>query len=156
MVKKPFDIVKVVDTIVKDQQMKAQGKGIILTSEHSKDSLTLNGDEGQLFQVIDNLIDNAMKFTPEKGNVKVTVEEAKGGIRVGVADTGPGIDEKMISKLFESFHRGADPLSVDNKGSGLGLYFVKLAVEAHGGEVAISSQVGKGTEVSFQIPQKAA
>lgn len=149
----PYDLIEVVNTIAKDQETRLREKGLTFTIETRSHHVFAKGDKGQVFQIIDNLVDNAIKFT-ETGGITIKIDDSKQMITVAVMDTGAGIDEKIVHKLFESFRRGADPLSVDNQGAGLGLYFVKLAVEAQGGEVSIRSKPGKGTDISFTLQKQ--
>ena len=109
------------------------------------------GEAQKLRQVMDNLLDNALKFTPEGG--RVTVSAASGGrfVRVAVADTGPGIAPEHVPHVFERFYK-ADR-SRREEGSGLGLAIAKHIVLAHGGSVDVSSREGEGTEFTVRIPR---
>ncbi len=150
--KEPFDLIQVINTVAKEHETRLSEKGLKLTLNAPSKQIIINGSEAQIFQVLDNLVDNAIKFT-EKGGITVTVSETVQIVTVCVKDTGGGIDSNMVNKLFQSFRRGTEPFSVEKRGSGLGLYFVKLAVEAHNGEVAINSQLGKGTEITIRLPK---
>jgi signal transduction histidine kinase len=149
----PFDIIPLAEQIVKDQEPRLEEKHVELILDTNVKHAIINGDENLIFQVLDNLLDNAIKYTPEKGKIVLSVQDTKQDIVISVKDSGDGIEQDMINKLFQSFHRGSNPMSVDHKGAGLGLYFVKLAVEAHEGEVSIKSKQGQGTEVSFRLPK---
>lgn len=151
----PFDLLQVISQIAKSHETRLAEKKQTIQVDIPGQQLIIDGNEGQIFQVIDNLVDNAIKFTPEGGTITVSVAERSSFVHITVSDTGEGISEKMIHKLFQSFRRGSEPFSVENRGSGIGLYFVKLAVEAHGGEVSIKSNKGKGTEVTIQLPKHA-
>ncbi len=151
----PFDILVVANTIAKDHEAHLKEKNIVFKLECKADHVIVTGDEGQIFQVLDNLINNAIKFTPANGAITVSMVPTAQDVTVTVKDTGEGIREDVLKKLFQSFRRGSEPFSVENRGAGIGLYYVKLAVEAHGGEVSIRSQEGKGTEVTFRIPRTA-
>ncbi|MBF0485717.1 MAG: HAMP domain-containing protein [Candidatus Omnitrophica bacterium] len=109
-------------------------------------------DEARLSQVILNLLDNAVKYTPEGGGIKVTAVLEGKFLRVDVEDTGVGIPEKDIPRIFERFYRVDKARSRDLGGTGLGLSIVKHIVLAHGGEVRVRSQVGAGSTFSFTIP----
>lgn len=151
--REPFDLIPILQTLVKDQENRVKEKKISLSLEANVEKISINGDAQQLTQVIDNLVDNAIKFSNEGGTVTVSVDDASDHVTLRVKDNGPGIDNEMVSKLFDSFRRGSNPLSVEHKGAGLGLYYVKLAVESHDGEVAIHSEQGKGTEIVIQLPK---
>ncbi len=146
----PYDILSVVNQIAKDQETRLKEHGLTLTIETRSNHVIARGDKDQIFQVIDNLVDNAIKFTSE-GGITIRIDDSKEKIKLSVIDTGAGIEEKMVHKLFESFRRGANPMSVDHKGAGLGLYFVKLAIESQGGEISIKSKPGKGTEITMSL-----
>ena len=110
----------------------------------------LEGDEDALKQLFANLISNAVKFTPNGGNIKITINEDKDKeIDVSVIDNGRGIPPERIPFLFEKFTKYGD-----EKGLGLGLHISKKIVEAHGGEIFIKSEVDKGTKVSFSLNKK--
>ena len=104
-----------------------------------------------IHEVILNLIENAIKYTPQGGHIKVSSTEIDEQVVVVVEDSGDGIDKSEIVKVFDKFHRGKDH-SMKTKGSGLGLYLVKYFIELHGGEVFLESERGKGTTVGFTLP----
>ncbi len=109
-------------------------------------------DRDQLRQVLINLLDNAVKFNQEGGKVvfKASAENRK--VRVSIEDTGIGIPQESVSRIFERFFRVDQARSRELGGTGLGLAIVKHIVEAHGGSVSCKSQLGKGSEFSFTIP----
>lgn len=150
----PYDLLAVINEIAKDQETRLKAQGLTLTIETRSNHIIARGDRDQIFQVVDNLVDNAIKFTTQ-GGITIRLDDSKEKITLSVIDTGAGIEEKMVHKLFESFRRGANPMSVDHKGAGLGLYFVKLAVESQGGEIAIKSKPGKGTEITLTLKKGA-
>lgn len=149
----PFDIVALAQNAISGFEPRSKDKSVVMELDAKSKHAIISGDEGQILQVLDNLLDNALKFTPEKGTITLSIEDTKQDVFVTVKDSGEGIDQDMINKLFQSFHHGANPMSIDEKGSGLGLYFVKLAIESHGGEVSIKSSAGRGTQVSFHLPK---
>ena len=109
-------------------------------------------DPNIIGRVITNLVDNAAKFTPEGGEVVVSVKDDLTHIEVTVSDKGCGIPEKDQNRIFEKF--GQVELREERKkySSGLGLTFCKLAVEAHGGTIAVDSKVGQGSTFKFRLP----
>lgn len=110
------------------------------------------GDEDLLWAVIVNLLDNAIKYTPEGGRILIGSNETDEGIEFYVKDTGIGIPEGSLPKLFERFYRVDKGRSRAMGGTGLGLSIVKHIVERHGGKVAVTSELGKGSAFSFIIP----
>lgn len=103
-------------------------------------------------QILANLIDNAIKYTPEGGRIMVTSEIIGGLCRVTVTDTGIGIPKKDLPRVFERFYRTDKARSRQMGGTGLGLAIVKHLVQAHGGEVGVRSEVGNGSEFWFTVP----
>lgn len=102
-------------------------------------------------EVILNLVENAVKYTPEEGSIHIRSTEVDDWVSVQVEDTGPGISEEERSKVFEKFYRG-ETQRMTTKGSGLGLFLVKYFIELHGGRVKLKSQKGKGTQIGFDLP----
>jgi two-component system phosphate regulon sensor histidine kinase PhoR len=113
------------------------------------------GDAIGVDRVLTNLIDNALKYCPE--NVKITIEAHEVGdkIQILVKDSGPGIDNRHLPRLFERFYRVDPGRSREMGGTGLGLSIVKHLVEAMGGEVLVESTPGKGSTFGFTLPRSA-
>jgi len=109
-------------------------------------------DETRLSQVFVNLLDNAVKYTPEKGTIIVTVSVQDRFVQIAIADTGAGIPSNDIPRIFERFYRVDKAHSRELGGTGLGLSIVKHIVQIHGGNVWVESEVGRGTTFSFTIP----
>jgi two-component system phosphate regulon sensor histidine kinase PhoR len=114
--------------------------------------LAVRADPSALRQILMNLIDNAVKYTPEGGRVTVSAEREGPFCKVTVADTGIGIAEKDLPHVFERFYRADKARSRQMGGTGLGLSIVKHFVQAHGGEVGATSEVGKGSQFFFTLP----
>ncbi len=109
-------------------------------------------DKDKLTLVIQNLLDNAVKYTPEYGKIEINITETGKFLRIAVKDNGVGIPEKDKAKLFSKFFRATNVIRMQTEGSGLGLFIVKNIVEKHGGTIAIDSKEGVGTEFSFKLP----
>jgi two-component system phosphate regulon sensor histidine kinase PhoR len=112
----------------------------------------IKGDPEKLTQVLTNLIDNAIKYTPEKGSVSVEAGPVGDGLEVTVSDNGLGIPPKDVSRIFERFFRVDRARSRDLGGTGLGLSIVKHIVESHGGSVRVESEPGKGSRFIVFLP----
>ncbi|MBI3685448.1 HAMP domain-containing protein [Candidatus Azambacteria bacterium] len=133
--------------------MKAKEKSIALTFEkRGTIPSPIKMDPARIELVLQNLIDNALKYTPLGGAITVTAEAALGYIKVSVADTGIGIPKEQLPKLFSKFFRGTNAVKFQTEGSGLGLFIIKNIVERHGGAVFAETEEGKGSTFSFTIP----
>ncbi|MDQ3065144.1 MAG: PAS domain-containing sensor histidine kinase [bacterium] len=113
-------------------------------------------DPSRFRMVLDNLIDNASKYTPDKGKIEVSIKEAKLYVEVAVSDTGVGIAPEDRPKLFEKFSRIQNEHTISVYGSGLGLYWAAKIIKLHDGEINVKSTVGKGSVFSVRIPKAAA
>jgi len=151
--KAPFDVLAVAKRAVESMGGQARAKSIKLGITAFSGVLPLAvGDEFGFRQVLTNLLDNALKYTPEGGGVTISVEAAGGFLQVNVADTGIGISPADIPRIFERFYRVDKARSREAGGTGLGLSIVKHIVQAHGGRVWVESAPGSGSVFSFTIP----
>jgi two-component system phosphate regulon sensor histidine kinase PhoR len=109
----------------------------------------------QVEQILQNLVSNAIKYSPEGGEVKIIIrdEPENKTVLVGVSDQGTGIPESARSKLFKPYRRIQNPKTASVKGTGIGLFLVKNLVEAHHGTIWVESEMGRGTTFWFRIPK---
>jgi two-component system OmpR family sensor kinase len=114
--------------------------------------LHIVGDPNLLFQVFSNLLSNAVKYSPGAGLIKVTAALADSEVLVAVADHGIGVAEADHSRLFERYYRGSNTAGI--VGTGIGLYFVKMVVELHGGDIDVESAEGSGSRFTVRLPCK--
>jgi len=112
----------------------------------------IRGDHAKLGQVITNLLDNAIKFTPPGGRITITLQQDEQFLKTSIKDTGIGIPAEKQSRIFERFYRIEQASSSNGKGTGLGLYIAKNLLEMHGAKIRVTSEVGKGSEFSFILP----
>jgi signal transduction histidine kinase len=105
-----------------------------------------------MFQLLDNLVSNAIKFTPAGGDVRVSLSPVNGVVRLEVSDTGIGIAPAEQKRLFERFFRASTASDQQIPGTGLGLYIARAIVEAHGGSIAVRSELGEGTSFCVELP----
>ena len=110
-------------------------------------------DPDKMNQILDNLVSNAVKYTPEKGKVKLELKDKKGEVEVSVSDTGIGIAEDDLHKVFDKFQQFGRAIGPGAKGTGLGLSIVKQLVEMHKGNIHIESKLHKGSKFIFSIPK---
>jgi len=144
---------RLVAECVQVMQAKADAEDIVLACEFFADKVDVYADDRALRQILLNLISNALKFTPARGRVTAFLRVADGGeIEFGVEDTGLGIREDDLARVFENFGQGRHDVTTTDKGTGLGLPIVKGLAEAHGGRVDLASRVGEGTRVTIVLP----
>lgn len=129
----------------------AQERSLLWEVQRPDAPITLEIDEGRILQALGNLVGNAIKFTPRGGTVRVMTERTRDAARIGVEDTGPGMDEEQLAHVFDRFwqSRGGD-----RRGAGLGLAIARGIIEAHGGRIHMESQLGVGTIAWVELPLK--
>jgi len=109
-------------------------------------------DKSKIELALQNILDNAIKYTPDYGEIKITIRNLGNFLEVAIKDTGIGIPEIDKSRIFSKFFRSTNVIKLETEGSGLGLFIVKNVIEKHGGNISINSTEGKGTEVVFALP----
>jgi two-component system phosphate regulon sensor histidine kinase PhoR len=115
---------------------------------------SITADEDKLDQVLTNLVSNAIKYSPEGGTITIAASKADdSGVEVSITDQGVGIPKEHQEKIFARFHRVDNRTSREAGGTGIGLYLVKHLVEAHGGQIRVESQPGKGSVFTFTLPK---
>lgn len=125
---------------------------IKLTVKKDDSKKNVKVDKERILMVLQNLIENAIKYTPEYGKVDIGCNQEEKFLRVIVSDNGVGIPESDQEKLFSKFFRAANVLRMQTEGSGLGLFIVKNIIEKHGGQIMVESREGNGTKISFTLP----
>ena len=145
-----FKINDLINQVILDNRKIAEDKNLELNYIPSRDDLEVFGDKDKLRQVLVNLILNAVKYT-EKGKIEVLIEEENKHAKIIIRDTGIGIHENYLDRIFERFFRIDKARSRSQGGTGLGLAIVKHIIEAHNSKVFVSSKVGEGTEFSFSL-----
>jgi signal transduction histidine kinase len=135
-----------------DFQVLADQAGLDLQSDISARVPIVLGDAEHLRRVVDNLIGNALKFTPSGGRVAVRLSSRDGQVVFQVADTGIGIASEHLERIFERFYQVDGTTRRTHGGCGLGLALVKEIVEKHGGGVSVESQPGQGSTFTVQLP----
>lgn len=150
--KSPTDIARLIEDIIDEQVDTFKARRQKVQLKLPPEAPTVNVDAVRFRMVLENLIDNAGKYTPELGEITVSVTSTKEYTKIMVADTGIGIAEKDIPTLFEKFTRVSSPLTQHISGSGLGLYWVNKVVALHGGRIEVASVPNEGTVFSIIIP----
>jgi signal transduction histidine kinase len=150
---KPTELTEVIRHCVDSIRPRCARAGIELVVETPNEGVWVRGDRGRLVQILDNLLDNACKYTSAGGRICVAGRREHGGCTVSVQDDGIGIDPASLSTVFEAFEKAQCPTEADPGGLGLGLHLVKRLVEQHGGVVAAkSSGAGEGSEFTIFLP----
>lgn len=148
----PIVIAELVNNIIDGLQTVAREKSLNVHAVPPTDSLKVQGDQDKLTQIATNLIHNAMKFTPEGGDIRVEFQKRTDDfVQICVADTGCGIPSSEVGKVFDKFYRGSSVAS-DAQGAGLGLSIVKRLVELQGGSIWVESTPGEGSRFYFTVP----
>ncbi len=148
-----FTLTSLLDEVMPMLERRAKDAGIELVRLAAAEGIRIHADERRFRQVIINLIDNAIKFTPAGGRVVVSQGADKGG-RAGItiADNGIGMSPSQVKSAFKAFERGTDPFVRASEGVGLGLALSSEILKAHGGEIEISSRPGEGTSATAWLP----
>lgn len=146
-----LDVAGVVDHVLAAAAGKAEGRRVSLVAEVTAQLPPVSADSEKLAWVLNQLVDNAVKFTPQGGMVSVGADRHDAGVRLWVADTGPGIPEERMAELFQPFHQLDGSATRREGGTGLGLALVKMIVEGHGSSVTVDTKVGVGSRFAFDL-----
>jgi len=149
---KSCDVKEIVQRIVSGMSMRIKAKSLDINVKIPDQIAGIMADENRIAQVLVNLIENALKYT-KRGEISISALEEGDFLRINVTDTGIGIPEKDIPRLFERFYRVDKARSKELGGTGLGLSIVKHIVYAHNGKVSVQSAQGKGSVFSFTVPK---
>ena len=142
----------VISNVISLVEAKAKLNNITIHNDVRENLTPIKADRDKLTQILVNILDNAVKFTPDGGEIIITVDESETYAVISVTDTGIGVPKDEIQRLGERFYRVDKSRSRDLGGTGLGLSIVKHLMIAHGGRMEIESQLGKGTKVSLFFP----
>lgn len=146
------NIVPLIEKAIEAFSMKAKEKNITLVFEKPEKDFSLKMDSARIELVLQNLVDNALKYTQNNGTIKVSIEPMGMYVRVSVHDSGIGVPKDQMGKLFTRFFRGANAVKLQTEGSGLGLFLVRNIIARHGGSVSVETEENKGSTFSFTLP----
>jgi signal transduction histidine kinase len=151
----PVDLRSILMVVLARHRPTARRKNITLSWKRSgrAATYTVRGDETQLTSMFSNLVENAVKYTPVGGRVEVTANSDESEVVVRVSDTGIGIPEKSLVRIFERFYRVDKARSKETGGTGLGLSIVRHIAENHGGRVTVESSPGEGSAFTVRLPR---
>lgn len=148
-----FDVVDVIRETRNTVEGQCDAKKIDFRINCPANDTMVYADKMKIGQVIYNLVDNAIKFTPDNGNITITVTEKNDKVFISVKDSGPGIEKDKQNRVFERFYKTDSSRGKDKQGTGLGLSIVKEIVKAHGEHINLISTEGAGSEFTFSLPK---
>jgi signal transduction histidine kinase len=148
------DVTEIVDKVLNEHREWALTKGLIVTFEPVCRPIYATCDAIEIHRILDNLINNAIKFTPEGGRITIYAKPAaeEHMVQIAISDTGPGIDPSQVETIFERFAQIDNHLSRAQGGMGLGLPLAKSLIQKHGGELWIKTALGHGSTFFFTLP----
>jgi signal transduction histidine kinase len=148
----PTDVALLIKRVLTGVAARAKSQGVVVVKELASDLPAVSVDSQRIGQVLSNLVDNALRHSPEGSTITVRARETADEVQVDVVDQGPGLSPEELALVFERFYRGDRARSRATGGAGLGLAIVRQLVEAHGGRVWVESIEGQGATFSFTIP----
>ncbi len=149
--KKPFDLKQLLEQVLLHIWIKADRKNIKIRLEIPENLDSLYGDQYQIMRLLNNLLNNAIKYSNENSVIIIRARKQEKTIRVSVIDNGGGVNQKQLGRLFEKYYRG-NPQNSRNRGYGLGLYISQLIIQAHGGKIWAENNSLGGLTVHFTLP----
>jgi len=149
--KSQFDLSLLLEDVLARFAMRAQLEGVSLSKEVPA-GIRIVASQDQVEQTVSNLVDNAIKYTPSGGSVNVRLTRTNGNVRIEVSDTGIGLLQEDVPRIFERFYRVDKARSRKSGGTGLGLSIVKHVVESHAGRVAVESEFNRGSCFAIELP----
>jgi len=149
-----LDLGAVILDVLQSFQEKANVRQISLTSILMESSMIVEADPLRMRRVLANLVENAIKFSEPGSKISISAEKMNGNITINVIDQGYGIPSEELSKVFDKFYQARTKIKKNTFGMGLGLYISKQIVEAHGGCIAVKSQLGAGSTFTITLPVK--
>jgi two-component system phosphate regulon sensor histidine kinase PhoR len=153
--KEPLSLAEMIPRVVEVMKADAAGKNIGIEILHPLSSSIIQADQNSMEGILNNLISNAVKYTPDGGRVTISLDDDDSFVKISVTDTGIGIKGEDIPRIFDKFYRVKSSDTRQIVGTGLGLSIVKSIVDAHMGTISVESTEGKGTTFSVLLPKAA-
>lgn len=150
--KQEFEMFSMIITILTTFETQIENKEIEIQGLEDFQKIAVNADPDLIYQVIYNLIENAVKFTNDKGYIRFTKEMTRFDISVSIENSGPGIPPEDIKYIFDRFYKTDKSRSIDKKGMGLGLFISKTIMRMHGGDIFVESETDNFTRFTFRLP----
>lgn len=148
----PVEPKKLLQDVQASYQHIAALKNVTISLQAGSDLPTLKIDPGRITQVLTNILENALKFTPDGGQINLSARCADHSVKLTIQDSGPGIEGEDVNRIFNRFYRADKARNRDEGGSGLGLAIAKSIVIAHGGQIRAESAPGQGLKVTIELP----
>ncbi len=147
-----FDLSELTHDVIHKFAPRAEQRGIDLTMRPAPRALFVDGDIAMIERALENLVENALRYTQQQGSVSVNVERLSSMAQISVSDNGPGIPSEEIANIFDRFYRLDKSRSNDAEGAGLGLAITRKILEAHDGKISVESEIGKGSTFTISLP----
>ncbi len=148
----PKNIVSIMRDMVQSFQSFAERKGITLKLIYNEDEIIVYLDKDKIDKIFSNVVSNALKFTPQRGNVTIEIVRRRDVVEISVSDTGMGIPESETEKIFDRFYQVNSGITREYQGTGIGLSLTKELVEIHSGSISVESEEGKGSVFKIVLP----
>jgi signal transduction histidine kinase len=145
-------LASVVREVISEIDVARADRGVAVENHVRDDLPAIDADRERVHQVLFNLVDNAIRFTPSGGRVRIEAHRHDGSVEVSVVDTGVGIPDHALPRLFERFYRVDTARARGDGGTGIGLAIARSVVEAHGGTISAESEPGRGSTFTFDLP----
>ena len=144
---------RLVQEVASLYQYQAQKKNITFDLEIAPDLPSIDVDPGRMTQVLTNILDNALRHTPEDGHITLGAQQVDDWVELSVQDSGPGLSSEDVDRIFERLYRADPSRQREDGGSGLGLAIAKSIVQAHGGQLSAESEIGRGLRIIIRLPK---
>jgi len=151
-----YDLGRQLRQLLASRQATASASGILLSGRLPTEAVMIEAEAEKIYAAVDHLVKNALQFTNKGGQVELGLRDDGDAVSIRVADSGVGIPEKDVARIFERFYQVEDHMTRRHGGMGLGLTVAKMMVEMHGGEIVVESLPGKGSRFTIRLPKAAA
>jgi len=151
-----FSLAELLQDVTQEFELQAENKGIEIKVHSQTGTSMVQADIGLMQRVLENLLRNAVRYTPQGGTISISLDPKPGFVAVAVADTGCGIAEHELERIFDRFYRSEQGEEERSSSAGLGLAIVKRILDLHGSRITVESILNRGTRFEFEVPARAA
>jgi signal transduction histidine kinase len=151
-----FSLAELLQDVTQEFELEADKRGVNIEIDAEHGTAMVHADIGLMQRVLENLLRNALRYTPQGGTISISLEKRPDCVAVAVADTGCGIAEHELDRIFDRFYRSEQGEEERSNSAGLGLAIVKRILDLHGSRITVSSRLNEGTRFEFDIPARAA